>query len=76
MKSRTKPALRVVAAAQMQLIVGPIQGVLRDVKHALRRTGRARAARQSGARPQHPRGGAVRRGALRPNQLSRIRHPS
>ena len=33
MKSRTKPALRVVPAAQVQLSL-PIQGVLRDVKHA------------------------------------------
>jgi transposase-like protein len=33
MKSRTKPALRVVPAAQVQLSL-PIQGVLEDVKHA------------------------------------------
>ena len=33
MKSRTKPALRVVPAAQVQLTL-PIQGVLQDVKHA------------------------------------------
>ena len=33
MKSRTKPALRVVPAAQVQLSL-PIQGVLGDVKHA------------------------------------------
>jgi transposase-like protein len=33
MKSRTKPALRVVAPAQVQLTL-PIQGVLKDVKHA------------------------------------------
>ena len=33
MKSRTKPALRVIAPAQVQLTL-PIQGVLRDVKHA------------------------------------------
>ena len=33
MKSRTKPALRVVPAAQVQLSL-PIQGVLQDVKHA------------------------------------------
>lgn len=33
MKSRTKPALRVVPAAQVQLTL-PIQGVLNDVKHA------------------------------------------
>ena len=33
MKSRTKPALRVVRAAQVQLSL-PIQGVLADVKHA------------------------------------------
>jgi putative transposase len=33
MKSRTKPALRVVAAAQVQLTL-PIQGVLHDVRHA------------------------------------------
>ena len=33
MKSRTKPALRVVGAAQVQLRL-PIQGVLQDVKHA------------------------------------------
>jgi transposase-like protein len=33
MKSRTKPALRVVPAAQVQLSL-PIQGVLQDVEHA------------------------------------------
>jgi hypothetical protein len=33
MKSRTKPALRVVPAAQVQLSL-PIEGVLQDVKHA------------------------------------------
>ena len=33
MKSRTKPALRVVPAAHVQLSL-PIQGVLQDVKHA------------------------------------------
>lgn len=33
MKSRTKPALRVVPAAQVQLSL-PIQGVLQDVRHA------------------------------------------
>lgn len=33
MKSRTKPALRVVPAAQVQLTL-PIQGVLQDVKYA------------------------------------------
>ena len=33
MKSRTKPALRVVAPAQVQLTL-PIQRVLKDVKHA------------------------------------------
>ena len=33
MKSRTKPALRVVSPAQVQLTL-PIQGVLKDVKHA------------------------------------------
>ena len=33
MKSRTKPALRVVPASQAQLSL-PIQGVLQDVKHA------------------------------------------
>ena len=33
MKSRTKPALRVVPAAQVQVSL-PIQGVLQDVKHA------------------------------------------
>ena len=33
MKSRTKPALRVVAPAQVQISV-PVQGVLKDVKHA------------------------------------------
>jgi len=33
MKSRTKPALRVVPAAQVQLSL-PIQGVFEDVKHA------------------------------------------
>ena len=33
MKSRTKPALRAVPAAQVQLTL-PIQGVLKDVKHA------------------------------------------
>ena len=33
MKSSTKPALRVVPAAQVQLTL-PIQGVLQDVKHA------------------------------------------
>jgi putative transposase len=33
MKSRTKPALRVVPAAQVQISL-PLQGVLQDVKHA------------------------------------------
>ena len=33
MKSRTKPALRVVAAAQVQLSLS-MDGVLRDVQHA------------------------------------------
>ncbi len=33
MKSRTKPALRAVPAAQVQLTL-PIQGVLKEVKHA------------------------------------------
>jgi hypothetical protein len=33
MKSRTKPALRVVSAAPMQLSVN-VQGVLADVRHA------------------------------------------
>jgi putative transposase len=33
MKSRTKPALRVVASAQVQISL-PMQGVLQDVKHA------------------------------------------
>jgi transposase-like protein len=33
MKSRTKPALRVLPAAQVQISL-PVQGVLRDVRHA------------------------------------------
>src|SRR5664279_2407371 len=33
MKSRTKPALRVVQSAQVQISL-PVQGVLQDVKHA------------------------------------------
>jgi hypothetical protein len=34
MKSRTKPALRALSAAQVQISL-PVQGVLRDVRHAL-----------------------------------------
>ncbi|MFM7507361.1 MAG: hypothetical protein ACKO3M_12565 [Rubrivivax sp.] len=33
MKSRTKPALRALPAAQVQISL-PVQGVLRDVRHA------------------------------------------
>ncbi len=33
MKSHTKPALRVMPAAQVQISL-PVQGVLRDVRHA------------------------------------------
>jgi hypothetical protein len=33
MKSHTKPALRAMPAAQVQILL-PIQGVLRDVRHA------------------------------------------
>ncbi|MFN9011698.1 MAG: hypothetical protein ACK5XU_06575, partial [Pseudomonadota bacterium] len=33
MKSRTKPALRALPAAQLQISL-PVQGVLRDVRHA------------------------------------------
>ena len=36
MKSRTKPALRAVPAAQVQMSL-PVQGVLRDVQHAFLR---------------------------------------
>ncbi|MCA3212968.1 MAG: hypothetical protein ING50_12390, partial [Burkholderiales bacterium] len=33
MKSRTKPALRVLPPAEVQISL-PVQGVLRDVQHA------------------------------------------
>ena len=69
MKSRTKPALRVVPAAQVQISL-PVQGVLQDVRACLLRAVHPR--RQAGAGGDD---GSRPRGAVRRQGRARCRAP-